>query len=126
MVDGRGEVARSEARRPEIAFHGVHLGEPVLQKAREQSDAAVQVQRAVPGQVAEGGYGLGLILQTMDEVSYQREAGHNTLQMSLRLEPDATAGATAVASGPDLAAGADLGDPAAATNTEDPSERRGR
>ncbi|HRC56052.1 MAG TPA: ATP-binding protein [Kofleriaceae bacterium] len=76
----------------------------------------------VLGQVAEGGYGLGLILQTMDEVSYQREAGHNTLQMSLRLEP----GATAVASGADLAAGADLGDPAAATNTEDPPERRGR
>lgn len=70
-----------------VSDRGAAMPEGTLERARRflqdqqrAPDAALEV-----ADLAEGGYGLSLILQVMDEVSYQRLGDENRLTMSMRV-----------------------------------------
>jgi serine/threonine-protein kinase RsbW len=68
-----------------------------LDRARHRMAAAEDPATLELSEVAEGGYGLGLILQLMDHVAYHHDAtlGRNFLTMSLQLVPAEAAGVAA-------------------------------
>lgn len=73
-----------------VADRGASMPAGVLDRIRAAVIARELAEAdALPSsELAEGGYGLSLILQLMDEVSYRCEGGENRLAMSLRRPVD--------------------------------------
>ena len=89
---------------PEGALERAREKEAVLDRAAELGGPGGLGETECPGDaleldsVAEGGYGLRLITQVMNEVDYRRDGGHNLLTMKMRLgsAPEHVARATVV------------------------------
>lgn len=67
-----------------VVDRGVAMPPEVLGGVRAALAARELADAEAPGELAEGGYGLSLIVQLMDEVTYRCEDGENRLAMSLR------------------------------------------
>ncbi|MEZ4364560.1 MAG: ATP-binding protein [Kofleriaceae bacterium] len=76
-------LAHARARQRELA------GQESLSLAEVELDS-----------IAEGGYGLGLIIELMDQVTYHRDNGRNFLTMSLQVDLDQAAGESVGAASP--------------------------
>lgn len=68
-----------------VVDRGVAMPAEVLDKIRASVSArdVEEVELGAVSELAEGGYGLSLILQIMDEVSYRSDHGENRLAMVL-------------------------------------------
>lgn len=75
-----------------VADRGVAMPPEVLERIRATLAAREQAPADLtePGELAEGGYGLSLILQLMEEVAYRSHEGENRLAMFLHRAADAT------------------------------------
>lgn len=74
-----------------VVDRGVAMPPEVLGGVRAALAAREPADAEAPSELAEGGYGLSLILQLMDEVTYRCEDGENRLAMSLRRPAEAAA-----------------------------------
>ena len=70
---------------PEGALERAREKEAVLDRAAELGGLGGLGDALELDSVAEGGYGLRLITQVMNEVDYRRDGGHNLLTMKMRL-----------------------------------------
>lgn len=76
--EARQLAAREEAEEAEAA----RRGEPSPSASISGSTSLAEIELAA---LAEGGYGLGLITELMDLVTYRREGGRNVLTMTMQL-----------------------------------------
>ncbi len=66
-----------------VADRGVAMPPEVLERIRASVAAREEQADSAMSELAEGGYGLSLILQLMEDVSYRSERGENRLAMVL-------------------------------------------
>jgi serine/threonine-protein kinase RsbW len=79
----RAREARARQQREELAAASAAPGDG---EAADPAEPALGLEA-----IAEGGYGLGLILELMEQVTYRRDGGRNILTMTVGLGEDAAA-----------------------------------
>jgi serine/threonine-protein kinase RsbW len=83
-------VAQGGELEMSVSDAGIAMPAGTLERARAAAAARDEAAAMDVPELAEGGYGLGLIQQLMDRVRYVRDGEKNTLTMSLRLVHDSS------------------------------------